>query len=437
MNERVVLGIEVGLLLALGLFLLNAACANMGNPTLLAGGFDFDGEIQSHTLEVDDGQDGSPEASDTGTTLGGSSDPGVVGQATSPGSGNGAVLEINSDTDTVLATCKHDHAGGAGDTLCSGEIAGAFPIDEVRGNAEFSFTLAATPADPAPGLALQADASLGIDCGGVVTNALVDLASPLQIVSVPVDPAAQACTVAFTISSVVNAATGGTGTVIVTAAVTARDVAPMECAHASECSGAQPLCGPNGRCQKGIEGEPCAVASLHCSTLFCGEYGCSDGDAGSFSRGAFECSPGYTFDVFECKGSACNGDGDCPPEAPICTDRGCSATGERGDGCLQGFGCRSGLCISNVCTEILGPGDDCSVPYTVCDAAYRCFADGTCQAPLPAGSSCNANQECQNPLTHSCLMGTCQPKSPLGGACEESFDCEQPWICNPTTMTCG
>ncbi|MGH0031164.1 MAG: hypothetical protein ACQGVC_15320 [Myxococcota bacterium] len=441
MSARTILRLELATLLALGLFLLNSACTLLADESIVEMP-SLDGEQQNGGAVVDAGDDGTPDDSQVNTPVTGLVTSAVIAQASAGGSS--AALEVSVDADTFGVTCTHDHAGGPVETECFGPMQASFPINTENGDATFNVEFfSSSPDGGDPALTEQIDFSVSLECGD--TPVLVDLSDgglQQDVARVVVGAGASACSATITAVNARVASTGLATTVTQGSRITARRVAPLECTSNADCAPGKDRCSPDGICTTGEEGQRGLVAAVHCNTPFVNSFmTCSDGDAGSFADGPWGCAPGYTFDTFECLGEPCNDAGDCTdPARPICTDsKGCSATGATGDGCDQGFGCESGLCINNVCQQLLNQGDDCSQPNTICDGSLRCFEDFTCQVPLPLGSSCAGNQECKDfPVFNSCNDEVCVPKSGSGGICDDDDDLDctlglqcQAGVCTP------
>jgi hypothetical protein len=409
--------------LALALFLLNAGCPSVNLPSTMKSPPSFDGKTQIAVTEVDDFSNGSIDDDDSASLMD-VSPPVQLAQASS---NNTVTAELSADADTILFTCAHAFSPSfPGTTDCFGTVTGTFEIAEEAGDAAFTLALPITPVDPPAQISQSFAATFGIDCGAGQGDFSLSTSSTVrqEIATVPVGEGATECAVSIRFDLARVTSTGVFADITQTASVTARNVAPVECQHESQC-GPGERCSADGLCTLGLEGSTCDVAAVHCNTPFCNGFReCSDGHAASFARGGFECSAGYTFEVFECHGDDCTMDSQCPPERPICTDRGCSETGERGDGCSQGFGCRSGLCLSHVCTLIAGFSADCSGPNIVCAFGLNCFhSTGTCQDPLGTGEACGGNDECNFP-SDSCIAGLCSPRSGDGDSCDVGDDAD-------------
>ncbi|MGH0031162.1 MAG: hypothetical protein ACQGVC_15310 [Myxococcota bacterium] len=437
MNTRRTLQLQIATLLALGLFLLNAACPG-GSMRSRTGQPSVDGLTQTSAAIVDDGDDGTNDDIVTTSLTTTSAVPATLAFATA--GGHSVTNELNVDLDTFEVNCVHQLVSSTpSETSCSGPSQAVFPIEVESGNAEFEALYFVSGADAdASQLTHVVDGDVEIDCGDVPVFFAFGTSDDQQLLlEVPVGAGATECllTVTLTTSRVVS--TGLDTTVLHGVRVTGANQAALGCADERDCPSALPLCSPDDTCQEGLEGEPGVVVSEHCSTPYINEFGeCSDGDAGSFARGPFECAAGYAFTGSECTGEPCSSAVDCTDAArPICTDgAGCSATGVRGDGCSQNSACETGLCLANRCNELLDLGGDCFQPFTLCNAGLACFANGTCQTPLPLGSSCNANRECAEapPSSNSCIAGTCAVRPSNGGACDvgDDSDCLPGFVCN-------
>lgn len=430
--------LKTATLVALVLFLVHAACTGNGmtsqvDPPTVAG------KEQNDIAVVDAGNDGTPDDTDVNNTTA----TGTVPVEAARAEANGIVVtkERDADSDGVGVTCTHDLSGAqASNTECIGVTRAEFPIATESGPVEFDVAFfSSSPDSGAAELTEQIDVAIAIDCGDAVETADLSLTTVQQaLLSATIGSGAVACALEVTLINFRVISTGLATRVVQGVRVTARNLAPIQCADGSQCPLDLRFCNQNGFCQSGLEGQTCAIASLGCSTPLCLASQCNDGDAGSPVPDAFFCADGYGYDGAECVGEPCASDADCLDAVrPICTfGAGCSKTGATSDGCLTDDGCASGACVLNVCTDIVGQGEVCSVIDTLCGAGLICFDNGTCQVPLPLGAACNANDECENgpPFGNSCIGGFCTARSGIGGVCDpgDDPDCLPGGLCGAT-----
>lgn len=408
----------------------------------------FDTLTQAFETRVDDGGDGSIEASDVGTIVGTSADPGVLSTSTTT---HQVSFSAFSDSDSVLSHCEHSLSPGSSETACTGTVRARFDV-EVGGFTVFYLSALTAPNGAAAPASLSSslEGEVSVDCGVSSGTALVYNPAPIlegstdQIVlNVEGGSSCQVTIVQTAIATTTGLA--APASFVQTVSVSAVTTAIPDCTESGQCPPEAAFCDSTGVCGTGDEGSPALVAATHCATPFVSASGCSYGVSGSTCRGDFECADGYACSGGVCVGdTACATDIDCSPSAPICTEQGtCSTHGEQGEGCVTGLFCRAGLiCLSNRCTVILGEGEDCSAIHTTCDGPYVCFpSTQTCESPLPLGSSCAANIECQDfPLANSCNAAagnTCSARQGTGGPCAQDIDCAGFGGCDQGTGTCN
>ncbi len=433
----------VVLVLLLG-FAIGSDCTTSSEGKL-ASPPSFAGLLQEFETLVDDLADGSIDASDAGSTTGG---PGALSTSTSLHS---VSLASESDSDTILAHCEHTLSPGTSETGCMAIIRASFDVAEA-GTTEFYVEATRTPGETlAPtGLSSSLEGVVSIDCvTDSTTDSVNNPTSFFETTSRTILVNTQlgdAC--AVTIQMTASVTTSGLATptsFIQTVSVTVPTSTTPDCTRASQCPAETPFCDANGSCGTGDEGQPANVVVEDCMAEFISSFGCSHGVSGSVCRGDFECTDGY-----DCSGlgvcvgqTPCVSDLDCSPPADICTEQGtCSPYGEQGEGCVTGDFCRQGLiCLSNRCTVLIGQGEDCTLPNTVCDG-LACFpSTGTCEAPRPLGSSCTDNVECEDsPAFNSCnqaVGGVCTVRQSSGGPCTQNLDCAGFQGCDLGTNTCN
>jgi hypothetical protein len=443
-----------------GVWILVLAICGCPSQTskLMVGPPSFEGLLQEFLTEVDEGDDGSLEASDVGSLTAGASDPGTLSTSAST---QQVSFSAESDHDSILTHCEHVLTAGTSRTACTGTVRGEF-VPAETGTARFYVAAVRSPgpSDTPSGLTDSVNGRVVVDCGQGSVLEVVDQPAAGVGVFDKADIEVEAeegvpCLVTIEHTATASAASMPVGTSLIqTVSVTGQVLSSSpECTRSDQCPAEAPVCDADGVCGTGDEGQPGLIASIHCQTPFVAgspfvDPGCSWGVSGSACRGDFECQTdaGYTCSANVCVGStACSSDGDCPPEAPYCSDQGtCSPHGEQGDGCVTGDFCRQGLiCLSKRCTVILGEGGDCTQPFTTCDGPYACFpSTNTCETPRPLGSICTADVECAAyPVDNSCNQaiggGVCAERQSSGGPCADNLDCQGFAGCDTGTGTCN
>jgi len=453
MSTRRAMQLQAAILLALGLFLLNAGCPSLIQPTSTES-FPEAGN-GGGSVAVDSDMDGNPEAADTGTVSPGIP-PGSIAQATDPGTGTSVLLESTGDGDGVQTTCDVQFTGSAGEGACDASLTYLWDIADLQGDAEFTVTVAAV--GDVSDLSVTAQSQVSVECGDSVEIVTLDAANPQAILSVAVDVAASSCTATVDVTaSVVSAGVAGKAAWITGA--TSRHVAPIQCVTNAGCVDPdQSICNPQLQiCGDGETADACLVHAVNCAdpdgscvSSFYTSYptACSSG-VYSPCYGDAQCAQGYECQNDICKpgpGKGCNVDADCAAGESCLAGGGCAPATRfgYGKGCFMGDGCPEaggsidyGLCIGNVCYKIGLQGDDCTQTWVDCEFGLACFSStGTCELQLAPGEVCTANDQCQGyPATHSCINDVCAPKSPATGSCEEQVDCELGLFC--AAGTCG
>lgn len=116
----------------------------------------------------------------------------------------------------------------------------------------------------------------------------------------------------------------------------------------------------------------------------------------------------------------------------------CTALLAAGAQCTSSSQCTTGLCASQVCTELPGPGEPCgpSIGFGLCDElGYTCsMTTMTCVAYGLSGDPCTSESDC-SPVYACGATGTCELGPRLGEACPAG-ECIDRSYCEPATMTC-
>lgn len=109
---------------------------------------------------------------------------------------------------------------------------------------------------------------------------------------------------------------------------------------------------------------------------------------------------------------------------------------------LRGEGACDFVCVEDEdgeCVEatVVGGGEECSSPATVCDAGYYCDGEN-CIAKRGAGRDCSADVPCRDDLNCVGEEGSqvCEERAPNGEDCTEDIDC-QSGICAPGADVCA
>ena len=442
MSSRRLLVLEIVVLVGLALLLLGSYCepATSGSqPTTLAPNPQSLGADAS--AEVDTGNDGILEDVDSQTSPAGPP-AAVVALAIDSATGSEARAETSGDADSVGVDLLHVHAGAPTRTEATATARFEWVVATPEGPAEFNvhyYELADTGLVPS---VFVSSATVELECGANPENVFVDSSNPQRIVSVTVGGGS--CTALVLAGSLLESASGA-GTRSVSVVVTSRNAAGVQCVDGSQC--ASGFCNKiTGSCGTGGQAEGCTTPSdCNAGHPLCvdngfGRTACSNGQD-SFCRWDGECAVGAS-----CTNGFCTPDSPCATAndcglGETCTDGGSCVTspdGTRGAGCFSGLGCASGLCVSNVCVDLLSAGDDCTQPDTQCSFGTVCVASsGVCEDRVGTGGSCAQDNQCLNfGIGESCVLGTCTTRSGAGGSCDTGADCFPPLTCNGSLLVC-
>lgn len=149
--------------------------------------------------------------------------------------------------------------------------------------------------------------------------------------------------------------------------------------------------------------------------------GCSDEEYHCDETGCYWCDSYGCRRVDPPPPATCRGDWECPPDRPICTRTGCSATCSADADCPEGLDCRDGLCLPSGPVEECGPGRDCP-------AGHRC-EEGRCVVELDPGR-CPGGSEMCDPGEFCAPSSCCLPETERGTACCADVDCAAGEVCH-------
>ncbi|HEY5927745.1 MAG TPA: hypothetical protein VIV11_38935, partial [Kofleriaceae bacterium] len=121
----------------------------------------------------------------------------------------------------------------------------------------------------------------------------------------------------------------------------------------------------------------------------------------------------------------------------------CTAYRPLGAPCMSDSNCLTGACITDVCTELAGPGEACVV--TTSDSGcshvgHTCSAaSNTCVPVGLSGDACASANDC-SPIYLCSTAASCELRPTLGRACNDQAlpgPCLDHSWCDPTTLQCA
>ncbi len=420
--------------------------ADMNSPP------EFGTRTQEYETRVDEGNDGTIEASDPNALPPGlsMSAPGLLSSSTATQT---VEFYARADQDTIFASCEHTLEPGTSKTTCDGVVRGAFTVSKSGFGIFVAAALLVPDSDDrTPAVEARHTGDVTIVCGSEQRSDSVGRSPEFAVPDNELlkMPAVEGETCEVTIDFAGAVETDGLTAslkVIQAVSVTGPIESTPDCTTNEQCPAESPFCGSNGGCTNGEEGSPADIPAVQCATEFAtnaagGQTLCVEGVPGSPCSGDHGCQEGYACVNNQCQGNtACASDADCPVGESTCTEQDfCSPSGEQGDGCILSTKCAKGsICLSNVCTVIRFEGESCAEPATRCDGGLRC--DGAfCVPLLPPGSACSADEECLlSPGINVCnqaIGGECAARGQAGFDCARDIECISFAGCNESTGQC-